>query len=64
MNQEQIIQYLNAEAQYKQIQEMVAELLETGAVREDEEAFKRVCLSSAQAAIRIAQLRASVRGEL
>jgi hypothetical protein len=61
-NQEQLIQYLNMEARYREIEAKVLELLATESVRDDEEEFTRVCRSYAHAVIEITKLRAWVRG--
>jgi hypothetical protein len=62
MNQEQLIGYLNAEAQYREIVAKAEELLATDTVRNDEEEFERVCRSYATALIHITKLRAWARG--
>lgn len=61
-NQEQLIQYLNMEARYKEIEAKALELLATESVRDNEEEFTRVCRHYAQAVIEITKLRAWVRG--
>jgi len=61
-NQEQMIEYLNMEAKYRELQDRAERLFKTDEVRNDEALYADLCRRYAIATIEIIKLRSWVRG--